>query len=82
MTIDTAFQSAVFLTYLKIIGGLLVFAGVMITILRVSGKIGQRFTYHAFIDRCGHQGVKASCVSIPNRKIKRFQNCLGPLPKI
>jgi phosphatidate cytidylyltransferase len=38
MTIETALQSGVFLTYLKIIGGLLVFAGLMITILRVSGK--------------------------------------------
>ncbi len=38
MTYEAALQSEVFLTYLKIIGGLLVFAGVMITILRVSGK--------------------------------------------
>ena len=38
MTIETAMHSEVFLTYLKIIGGLLIFAGAMIAILRVAGK--------------------------------------------
>jgi predicted CDP-diglyceride synthetase/phosphatidate cytidylyltransferase len=38
MNIEVALQSDVFLTYLKIIGGLLAFAGVMIGVLRAAGK--------------------------------------------
>ncbi|MDH3373244.1 MAG: phosphatidate cytidylyltransferase [Gammaproteobacteria bacterium] len=38
MTIDAALQSEIFLTYVKIIGGLLVFAGLAIGMLRVAGK--------------------------------------------
>lgn len=38
MTIDAAMQSAVFLTYLKIVGGMLVFSGLAIGLVRLLGK--------------------------------------------